>query len=321
LNLEYRVSSESGWDYLRIYHNSNVIVSASGSASDDLEIALVEGDTVTITYSKDGSGNYGDDCAYINILTDAVITTEIRLVEATPEVLQNAMTDPSKDVCCVCCGAVLIERLPSIGLEYVEVEDGTYFITGIGDCTDTEIVIPSTLRDKPVSGIDDYAFAYCDQIVSVVIPDSVTDIQDFAFYGCENLHSVTIGDGVIYIGNEAFGECIALETVDLGSGVQTIGNAAFANAKSLTEIVIPEGVTYIDISAFSGCDSLQTVTLPASLLVIGESAFLECYALTEIRYNGTLEQWNGVELQYTWNYGIEALTVICADGGSSTYYW
>ena len=320
LSFEYEVSSESGWDYLKIYHNSTLLDSVSGTRSGSLSIELAEGDTVTFTYSKDITGNYGNDCAYIKLLTEALIMTEIRLVEATPEILQNAMTDPSKDVCCACCGEVLIERLPSIGLEYIEVEDGTCFITGIGTCTDTEIVIPSMLADKPVSGIDDYAFIECNQIVSVVIPDSVTDIQNFAFYNCENLQSVTLGNGVVYIGADAFGSCEALTTVNFGSGLQGIGDSAFANADSLTEIVIPEGVLYLGIGAFEACYNLQTVTLPVSLATIEEDTFSECSALTEIRYNGTLEEWDGVELQYPWNYGVYEVIVVCTDG-TATYYW
>ena len=321
LDFEYKVSSEGGWDYLRIYHNTSRVINISGSYEwQSHSIDLVSGDTVTFTYYKDGSGSNGNDCAYINILTDVWTTTGIGLVEATPEILQNAMTDPSKDVCCACCGEVLIERLPSIGLEYIEVEDGTCFITGIGTCTDTEIVIPSMLADKPVSGIDDYAFIECNQIVSVVIPDSVTDIQDFAFYNCENLQSVTLGNGVVYIGADAFGSCEALTTVNFGSGLQGIGDSAFANADSLTEIVIPEGVLYLGIGAFEACYNLQTVTLPVSLATIEEDTFSECSALAEIRYNGTLEEWDGVELQYPWNYGVYEVIVVCTDG-TATYYW
>ena len=57
-----------------------------------------------------------------------------------------------------------------------------------------------------------------------------------------------------------------------------------------------------------------------SLATIEEDTFSECSALTEIRYNGTLEEWDGVELQYPWNYGVYEVIVVCTDG-TATYYW
>ena len=52
--------------------------------------------------------------------------------------------------------------------------------------------------------IEKDAFAGCDNLTSVVIPDSVTTIGDSAFSGCSNLTDITIGNGVISIGMMAF---------------------------------------------------------------------------------------------------------------------
>ena len=55
---------------------------------------------------------------------------------------------------CTRCGT---ERA-SEGLEYSWNSDGTgYTVTGIGTCTDTEIIIPSEYNAKPVTSIGDYA--------------------------------------------------------------------------------------------------------------------------------------------------------------------
>ena len=65
-----------------------------------------------------------------------------------------------------------------------------YIVTGIGTCTDTEIVIPDMYNGLPVVEIDDWAFCYCDSLTSVVIPDSVTEIGAWAFNGCSNLTEI-----------------------------------------------------------------------------------------------------------------------------------
>lgn len=44
-----------------------------------------------------------------------------------------------------------------------------YIVADIGDCTDTEIVIPDVYNGKPVIGIDNEAFNGCKEITSVFI--------------------------------------------------------------------------------------------------------------------------------------------------------
>lgn len=46
----------------------------------------------------------------------------------------------------------------SVGLEFKLNDDGeSYSVTGIGTCTDTDIVIPKTYKGKTVTGIGDRA--------------------------------------------------------------------------------------------------------------------------------------------------------------------
>ena len=88
-----------------------------------------------------------------------------------------------------------------------------YIVTGIGTCTDTEIVIPDMYNGLPVVEIDDWAFCYCDSLTSVVIPDSVTEIGSHAFAACYNLTSVVIPDSVTEIGAWAFNGCSNLTEI------------------------------------------------------------------------------------------------------------
>ena len=60
-------------------------------------------------------------------------------------------------------------------------DEQSYSVTGIGTCTDNDIVIPSTYKHLPVTSIGDYAFHDCTSLTSVEIPDSVTSIGKVAF--------------------------------------------------------------------------------------------------------------------------------------------
>ena len=66
-----------------------------------------------------------------------------------------------------------------------------------------------------------------------------------------------------------------------------------------------------------GCYSLAAVTIPASVKEIEKYAFDGCAALAEIRYNGTVAQWDVVKKHRKWHRGIAATAVRCADGDAA----
>ncbi len=81
-----------------------------------------------------------------------------------------------------------VYAINSSGLEFDSNGDGTaYEVTGIGTITDTDIVIPSTYNEKPVTGIASGAFQNCTDLTSVTIPNSITSIGENAFVGCNTL--------------------------------------------------------------------------------------------------------------------------------------
>ena len=194
----------------------------------------------------------------------------------------------------------------SEGLVYTSNGHGTCYVSGIGTCTDTDIVIPflspelenvtgiesnafkgctrltSVTIPDSVKSIGRYAFSGCTSLTSVTIPDSVTSIADYAFSGCTGLTSVTIGNSVTSIADYAFSGCTGLTSVTIGNSVTSIGNYAFNRCTSLTSITIPDSVTSIGNYAFYGCTSLTSITIPDSVTSIGYSAFSFCTSLTSV---------------------------------------
>lgn len=184
----------------------------------------------------------------------------------------------------------------------------TGFNGGISD-----VVIPSEYEGLPVIGIRELAFASCNEITSVVIPDSVENIKENAFNGCEQLTSATICGSV---GESAFQGCYALENVTFLSGVEFIGKYAFSGCYALSdvtflpglkvigeyafdfcaieELVFPDSLQRIEYRAFYSNMELETITFPAGLEYIDAESFSTCDFLLYIFYLGTRSQWDAI---------------------------
>ena len=153
------------------------------------------------------------------------------------------------DGVCTVCGAAFEE---TEGLKYTPSDDGShYIVSGMGAATTTDIVVPSTYNDLPVTSIGDSAFKDCTTLTSVTIPDSVTSIGKYAFHSCISLEIVTIGGSVTSIGKYAFYGCSSLTSISIPDSVTSIGDWAFNYCINLTSINIPNSVTSIDEGAFA----------------------------------------------------------------------
>lgn len=118
-----------------------------------------------------------------------------------------------------------------------------------------------------------YAFAYCEALVSVELPDSLTSIGDGAFYNCSALTTLDLGTGVEEIGDHVFANCEVLTAVEFPASLKSIGSYAFAECAALTAVELAEGIVSVGAQAFYNCVSVEKLTLPASLIEIGDWAF------------------------------------------------
>ena len=68
-----------------------------------------------------------------------------------------------ENMTCKVCGTKA-----SLGLEYTLInDDKEYRVSGIGNCTDTDLIITNNYEGKPVTAIGDWAFDYCRGLTSV----------------------------------------------------------------------------------------------------------------------------------------------------------
>ena len=141
-----------------------------------------------------------------------------------------------------------------------------------------------------LTNISEYAFSWCTQLSSIVIPTNVTSINNEAFSYCSKLTSVSIPLGTTSIGSYAFCGCTVLMSINVPSSVTSIGNNAFYCCVGLTSIILPPNLTTITYSVFGECGKLKKINIPSSITSIESSAFRNCRSLEEI----TVEEGNTI---------------------------
>ena len=179
---------------------------------------------------------------------------------------------------------ILVSAVNSLIPEKVIVDECTKTIdySAFADCNNLyEIEIP-----QGVVNIGEKAFARLDNLKNIDIPDSVTNITTLAFYRCNGLVSVQVPGSVTAIKNGTFRECNNLKKVILNEGVAKIEGSAFVFCSSLEQIKLPQSLMSIGSGAFDNCTSLISVELPDNA-IISSDTFKECKNLSDIVISDT----------------------------------
>ena len=120
-----------------------------------------------------------------------------------------------------------------------------------------DIVIPSSItyntEEYSVTSIGNEAFKECNEVTSVVIPNTVVSIGDFAFDRCYAITSFNLPNSITSIGNWAFANTNITE-IDIPTTVKSIGYSAFNSCRSLTSVTLPGGISRIPIGLFEDCN-------------------------------------------------------------------
>lgn len=153
------------------------------------------------------------------------------------------------------------------GLKYVPVSPSERTCDAI-DCSydnTTDIVIGKTVNYQGIEmtllDVKDYLCYNNDSIKTLSIDGYEGNIGDMAFAGCENLGGIEIPNTVTGIGSGCFQNCSSLAYAIVGSGISELPENCFRGCSSLSEITIPATVESIGNNVFYGCTSLARVDI------------------------------------------------------------
>ncbi len=220
----------------------------------------------------------------------------------------------------------------STGLAYEDNGQGLCWITGIGSCTDKDIIVPSSINGSKVYAITANAFTNQTSITSITLPETLEVIGKRAFYGCTNLNSINLPRNLKNIQTDAFIfsglESVVFDSTDLfiiGDGnlfsgchlksivfnCPEVPESICKDCTSLTAVTINYGSRSIGAYAFSGCTNLKSVTISTNVKSIGREAFPEYINIT---YLGTIAQWNSIQTNSWWAGFLPTYKIYCTDG-------
>ena len=165
----------------------------------------------------------------------------------------------------------------------------------------TQSVIPA---DGTVETIAPYAFAYCEGLREIILPEGIRRIQDRAFFGCT-----------------------AVERVDFPESLREIGREILSGAEQLSTLRIPAAVWRVTATALSGLPALKTLMVSVRLAPNVEKWGISraCNVIVaqeeESKTRARLSVCRAVRFGIDWMGGLQRITV-ARDGQTpeETYY-
>ena len=187
----------------------------------------------------------------------------------------------------------------------VSYEGANYAVTSMADdafayCNQlTSIVLPQTLRN-----LGKNAFLSCTRLTSCIIPDStITEIPFEAFLKA-GLIEFRVPEGVTYIEQRSFEQMPNLQRVYLANSVQSVSSWAFYILDALQDPIYNDSLFVLMPDNYQGA-----YTIPSSIKVICNSAFYGCTKVTSLTIPEGVERIESLSLFFSLNSMVKTLHI------------
>ena len=176
-------------------------------------------------------------------------------------------------------------RTDAYGITKVVSEDGTEVTLGTIFENNTvrrgvagaeeNTTIKKVTVEEGIAVLYDRTFRRFYALEEVVLPSTLTTIGaagSGVFQSCNNLKTIVIPESVTVLGKGSFQECSSLESINIPAGVTRIESDAL-RATGLVSVEFHEGVTYFGAQAFRDCKQLTEVTIKAPEFTMENNTF------------------------------------------------
>lgn len=159
-----------------------------------------------------------------------------------------------------------------------------------------------------VERVNDGAFLYEDQIISIVLPSGIKIIEGVAFqqssietielpntlksigntcFGYSKLTRITIPKSVVSLDRAVFSKCAELISADIQANIEELPSNTFEQCSKLQNIKLPESLKRISNNTFINCSLLEEITIPDAVTVIDDKAFSQCSSIEKSNSRNT----------------------------------
>ena len=113
-----------------------------------------------------------------------------------------------------------------------------------------------------------------EQLVAIMLPETLKEIQNDAFRYCRSLYSINLPNSIENIGYGAFSYC-QIDSLILPESLLSLGDYAFEECEKLVYVELPTKLSTLSAGALSYCKNLQKIVCrmpaPVSANVIYDS--------------------------------------------------
>lgn len=187
--------------------------------------------------------------------------------------------------------------------------------------TSGDLTIPAKIDGRDVVEIGEYAFAGCDGLTSVTVPNSISRIGASAFTGCSSITNMVLPFVGAERGNAEESQALfgyIFGESDYAGSVQTyaayhreIGSGQYLISTnyipaSLRSVSITDE-TRIGYGAFERCRMIESLSLNDAVETIGDSAFYSCERLSSIKFPLRISRISRSTFAYCYSLGTSVL--------------
>lgn len=172
--------------------------------------------------------------------------------------------------------------------EFQKQDDGDWKITKYIGFDEENIEIPSRIKDKKIVTVGESLFENNKTIKHVKIGNGIQVIENNAFAGCELVETISLPNTINKIGDFAFRKTAITEII-FPSSIVELRKGVCHDCKSLKKVTLPEGLSEISDETFCDCEKLENINIPQGIKRIGKRAFEGCRIYNSLNFHEGLE--------------------------------